>query len=125
MVGKQKLGILQLSGFKILMVAPCLGKFGGIETFCLTLAEDIIKKGANVCLLRKKVHGFKSDGSIELNESEIKSDWTTEQKKLFSSKYVYPRDPLILECIKKADLVHLHNPMTEGVWWAKKQILHA
>ena len=35
------------------MIAPCLGKFGGIETFCMTLCEDIIKKGASVQLLQK------------------------------------------------------------------------
>ena len=44
-----------ISNLKILMLAPCLGKFGGIETFCLTLVEDLIQKGASVRLLRKKL----------------------------------------------------------------------
>ena len=61
----------RLSGIKILMLAPCLGKFGGIESFCLTLCEDILARGAMVTLLRKKVKGFAPDGSIEKNESEI------------------------------------------------------
>ena len=43
------------------MLAPCLGKFGGIETFCLTLIENLIHKGASVRLLRKKVAGFQDD----------------------------------------------------------------
>ena len=52
------------------MLAPCLGKFGGIETFCLTLIEALIHKGASVRLLRKKVAGFVDDGSIQKNENE-------------------------------------------------------
>ncbi len=43
----------------------------GIETFCLTLIEDLIRKGAIVRLLRKKVTGFQDDQSIQNNESEI------------------------------------------------------
>ena len=43
-----------LTGLKILMIAPCLGKFGGIETFCLTLCEDLLLRGASVRLMRKK-----------------------------------------------------------------------
>ena len=65
-----------LTGLKILMIAPCLGKFGGIETFCLTLCEDLLLRGASVRLMRKKVDGFRSDGSIEKNEAEITSSWT-------------------------------------------------
>lgn len=109
-----------LSRRKILLLAPCLGKFGGIETFCLTLCEDLVKKGATVRLLRKKVKGFELNESIESNESEIISGWTIEEKERFSSQYVLPRAKLIRESIRRSDLVHLHNPMTEGVWWAKK-----
>ena len=62
-----------ISEVNVVMLAPCLGKFGGIETFCLTLAEDLIFKGASVILLRKKVEGFEDDGSIKKNEIEILS----------------------------------------------------
>ena len=110
---------LDLSGFRVLMLAPCLGKFGGIETFCLTLIEDLIIKGASVHLLRKKVAGFQNDMSIERNESEIRSSWTSENKSRFKSNFVSPWDPKIKQAIKECDLVHLHNPMIEGVWWAK------
>ena len=48
----------ELNNIRILMYAPCLGKFGGIETFCLTLIEDLVHRGAIVCLLRKKVDGL-------------------------------------------------------------------
>jgi hypothetical protein len=81
-----------LSNLKILMLAPCLGKFGGIETFCLTLIEDLIHKGASVRLLRKKVAGFQDDGSIQKNENEIRSSWTEEESKRFTSQFVSPRD---------------------------------
>jgi glycosyltransferase involved in cell wall biosynthesis len=109
-----------LSSLKILMLAPCLGKFGGIETFCLTLIEDLIHKGASVRLLRKKVAGFEDDGSIQKNENEIRSSWTEEENKRYSSQFVSPRDSVIKHYIYESDLVHLHNPMVEGVWHAKK-----
>ena len=109
-----------LSNLKILMLSPCLGKFGGIETFCLTLIEDLIHKGASVRLLRKKVAGFQDDGSIQKNENEIRSSWTEEESKQFTSQFVSPRDAVIKSAIRESDLVHLHNPMVEGVWHAKK-----
>ena len=102
------------------MLAPCLGKFGGIETFCLTLIEDLIHRGASVRLLRKKVAGFQDDGSIQRNENEIRSSWTKDENKRFASQFVSPRDTVIKSAIRESDLVHLHNPMVEGVWYAKK-----
>ena len=102
------------------MLAPCLGKFGGIETFCLTLIEDLIHKGASVRLLRKKVAGFQDDGSIQKNETEIRSYWTEEENKRFTSQFVSPRDAVIKSAIQESDLVHLHNPMVEGTWYSKK-----
>ena len=109
-----------LSSLKILMLAPCLGKFGGIETFCLTLIEDLIHKGASVRLLRKKVAGFHDNGSIQKNENEIRSSWTEVGSKRFNSQFVSPRCSEIKTAIQECDLVHLHNPMVEGVWHAKK-----
>ena len=109
-----------LSNLKILMLAPCLGKFGGIETFCLTLIEDLIHRGASIRLLRKKVAGFQDDGSIQKNENEIRSSWTEEENKGFTSQFVSPRDAVIKSAIRESDLVHLHNPMVDGVWYAKK-----
>ena len=102
------------------MIAPCLGKFGGIETFCLTLIEDLIQREASVRLLRKKVSGFQHDESIKLHESEIRSTWTKEESNRFTSQFVNPKDAEIKNAIKDCDLVHLHNPMVEGVWHAKK-----
>ena len=110
-----------LSNLKILMLAPCLGKFGGIETFCLALIEDLIKSGASIRLLRKKVTGFMDDGSILKNENEIQSSWTEKESERFASQFVSPRDSVIKSAIQACDIVHLHNPMIEGVWWAKKE----
>ena len=109
-----------LSTLKILMLAPCLGKFGGIETFCLTLIEDLIHKGASVRLLRKKVAGFHDDGSILKNEKEIRSSWTEKESKRFASQFVVSKDPIIKRAIQDCDLVHLHNPMVAGLLHAKK-----
>ena len=110
-----------LSNLKILMLSPCLGKFGGIETFCLTLIEYLLHRGASVRLLRKKVAGFLDDGSILKNENEIRSSWTGKESKRFASQFVSPRDSAIKSAIRSCDIVHLHNPMIEGVWWAKKE----
>ena len=109
-----------LSNLKILMLAPCLGKLGGIETFCITLIEDLIHRGASVHLLRKKVAGFQQDGSIQKNENEIRSSWTEKESKRFASQFISPKNSVINEAVKKSDLVHLHNPMVEGIWYAKK-----
>ena len=109
-----------LSNLKILMLAPCLGKFGGIETFCLTLIEDLIHKGASVRLLRKKVAGFQDDGSILKNENEIRLSWTEQKSKRFASQFISPRNSIIKHAIHECDIVHLHNPMVEGLWHAKK-----
>lgn len=102
------------------MIAPCLGKFGGIETFCLTLIEDLIHKGAMVRLLRKKVAGFENDGSIQKNESEIRSTWNKEKSSRFSSEFVRNCDGKIKDAIKYCNIVHLHNPIVEGMWYAKR-----
>jgi len=109
-----------LFNLKILMLAPCLGKFGGIEIFCLTLIDDLIHRGASFRLVRKKVAGFNDDGSIQKNENEIRSSWTEEENKRFTSQFVSPKDSQIKTAIRESDLVHLHNPMVEGVWYAKK-----
>ena len=61
------------------MLAPCLGKFGGIETFCLTLIEDLIQKGASVRLLRKKSCWISGRWIDPKNENEIRSSWTEEE----------------------------------------------
>jgi glycosyltransferase involved in cell wall biosynthesis len=119
MVSSSKL-TFDLSGLRVLMLAPCLGKFGGIETFCLTLIEDLIRKGTVVRLLRKKVTGFQDDQSILKNECEIRSSWTEEEGKRFTSQWVTPRDAEIKNAIQDCDLVHLHNPMVEGIWYSKK-----
>ena len=109
-----------LSKVKVVMLVPCLGKFGGIEAFSLALIEDLIRKGAEVRLLRKKVLVFYDNGSIRKNESEILSCWTEEERNRFTSQFLTSRDKKIKNAIKNCDLVHLHNPMVEGVWYAKK-----
>ncbi|MBH45195.1 MAG: hypothetical protein CMC93_01085 [Flavobacteriaceae bacterium] len=111
----------ELRDIKVLMMAPCLGKFGGIEAFCLTLAEDLISRGAEVQILRKMVSGFHNDGTIERQEKEMQSSWSANLEKRYFSNFVKPRDQLIKKFLKKSDIVHLHNPLVEGVYWAKKE----
>ena len=109
-----------LSNLKILMLAPCLGKFGGIETFCLTLIEDLIKKGASVRLLRKKLPDFRTMDRSK--KTKTKSVHRGQKKKAndLPANLFHPRDSVIKKGHTECDLVHLHNPMVEGVWHAKK-----
>jgi glycosyltransferase involved in cell wall biosynthesis len=60
------------------------------------------------------------NGSIQKNETEICSSWREDENKRFISQFVSPRDSVIKHAIYECDLVHLHNPMVEGVWHAKK-----
>ena len=69
---------------------------------------------------KKKVLGFYDNRSIQKNEDEICSTWIDSERKRFSSKFVSPRASEIKDSIRKSDLVHLHNPVVEGVWYAKK-----
>ena len=112
-----------LNGIRILMYAPCLGKFGGIETFCLTLIEDLVHRGAIVRLLRKKVNGFATDGSIEAREQEITSKWSNQRKDSFSSFFVDRGDPIIKKSFQRCEIVHLHNPLAEGLLMARLRSL--
>lgn len=113
--------VQNLEGIRILMLAPCLGKFGGIETFCLTLIEDLVNRGATVQLLRKRVKGFNSDGSIENSENEIRESWTMNESERFKSEFVNRYDRRVKKHFENCDLVHLHNPLAEGVWIAKRR----
>ena len=102
------------------MLAPCLGKFGGIETFCLTLIEDLIHKGASVRLLRKKLLDFRTMDRSKKTKMKSVHRGQKKENKRFISQFVSPRDSVIKQAIQECDLVHLHNPMVEGVWHAKK-----
>lgn len=115
--------ISDLTGIRVLMLAPCLGKFGGIETFCIALIEDLLKRGASIRLLRKKVAGFDLDGSIESSEEEICKTWKQEERERFESLFINRSDPLLRKAFDSCDLVHLHNPLAEGVWMAKRRNL--
>ena len=121
MVSEQGPG--ELDGLKILMLAPCLGKFGGIETFCIALTEDLLKRGASVTLLRKKVSGFSPDGSIEKSEAEIRATWSRKMQARLETAYVERADSRVRKAFETCDLVHLHNPLAEGVWLAKRRRL--
>ena len=106
---------LSLAGRRILMVAPCLGKFGGIEAFCLALAEDLLRKDAEVTILRKKVAGFAPNGSIENAEAELLAGHPEEHADRFASAYLPRLSLRLLREIGKAHLVHVHNALFEVV----------
>ena len=97
------------------MVAPCLGKFGGIEAFCLALAEDLLSKDASVTILRKKVAGFAPNGSIEDAETETLDALPKQQAARFVSAYIPRLSLRLLGEIRTAHLVHVHNSLFEAI----------
>ena len=101
------------------MVAPCLGKYGGIEAFCLALAENLLRKDAEVTILRKKVVGFSPNRSIEDAEAELFDALPKQQASRFASAYVPRLSLRLLREIQQAHLVHVHNALLEVVFIAK------
>ena len=110
---------LDLSGVRTLFVAPCLGRFGGIEAFCHALAEEILRCGAKVTILRKRVSGFSANGSIESQEQELREKLGVELADRLVTEFVSARSPRLLAEVWKADLVHVHNPLVEIIVTAK------
>lgn len=95
---------------KILIASPCLGSFGGIESFVFNLAQELQSCQdieCTVCL--KKVKGFKLDSSFSKLIDTAK----------FNVVFVDKASKKLFELIKRADLVHCQNPCIDIVLFAK------
>lgn len=97
---------------KVLIAAPCLGSFGGIEAFVFTLAKELQATEVDLTLCFKKVEGFKLSPTLE--ESIIQSK--------FKMVFVERASKILFDLIKAADLVHCQNPCIDIALFSK--ILH-
>lgn len=88
---------------KILLIAPCFGAYGGIETFVLRLAQEINLHGHDVTVAFKKVKGFELKDSLrhKINDSKALV--------LFADRFSFET----VKLLKSHDLVHTHNPLFE------------
>ena len=96
---------------KVLLTAPCLGAFGGIEAFCLRLSKQLVEEeGFEVKLAFRKVQGF------QLKDSLADAVANSPCETMFLSGRWQKLSPLV----QWADLVHGHNPSVSPVALAKR-----
>lgn len=95
---------------KVLIVSPCLGTYGGIESFVFALAQELQNsKEVDVTLCFKRVKGFKLNSS--LSEATSKS-----QVKVV---FVDRASQELVNLIQQSDLVHCQNPCIDIAVFAK------
>ena len=101
----------ELEKVKVLLTAPCLGAFGGIEAFCLRLGRHLIEEeGFEVKLAFREIDGFELKNSLldATNDSPCETSFLNDRWKELS--------PLV----QWSDLVHGHNPSISPVFLAKR-----
>lgn len=91
---------------KILLIAPCFGAYGGIETFVLRLAQQIHQKDHEVVVVFKKVKGF------ELKKSLIEKSQENPAEIIFMDRFSLK----MVQLLRQQDLVHTHNPLIEAIF---------
>jgi len=95
---------------KLLIVSPCYGAFGGIESFVLALAKELqINHNIDITLCFKRVQGFKLSSS--LNDLIIKSK--------FKVVFVERGSIKLFDLIRSSDLVHCQTPCIDIAVFAK------
>jgi glycosyltransferase involved in cell wall biosynthesis len=95
---------------KILLTAPCLGAFGGIEAFCLRLVQYLVaEESFEVQLAFREADGFILRDSLRdaIARSACQTNILSNGSKELSS------------LVRWADLVHGHNPSISPVFLAK------
>ena len=96
---------------KVLITAPCLGAFGGMEAFCLRLTAHLVEEeNFEVRLAFRKVDGFILKDSLRdaVANSACETKILSKGAKELSS------------LVRWADLVHGHNPSISPVLLAKR-----
>jgi glycosyltransferase involved in cell wall biosynthesis len=86
---------------RIAIISPCMGRYGGLEGFVLTVAAGIFKiPGFNVEVIFKRAGAFELHSDLE---SKIRQSGVSVS---FCDKASWP----LWQAIRRADLVHLQNP---------------
>jgi glycosyltransferase involved in cell wall biosynthesis len=94
---------------RVVHVAPCLGGFGGIESFTLRLAEEQATQKAQVSILWKRVKNFRLQEDLKgaMQTAYVKPD------------FVNRMSTQLYRGIADADIVHLHNPTPDATLFAR------
>ena len=86
---------------RIAIISPCMGRYGGLEGFVLTVATGIsCMPGFNVEVIFKRAGAFELHADLE---SKIRQSGVNVS---FCDKASWP----LWQAIRRADLVHLQNP---------------
>lgn len=94
---------------KVVHVAPCLGGFGGMEAFTLRLTGEQARQGANASILWKRVRNFRLQESLQqaMRTAVVKPE------------FVARMSCGLLQGMRTAEIVHLHNPAPDAMAIAK------
>jgi glycosyltransferase involved in cell wall biosynthesis len=101
--------LLNTRPYHIVLISPCMGRFGGLESFVLTLASGLSKlPGLSVEIVFKKAGDFSFHNDLKRMIQKFGVETS------FCSRSSRP----LWRHIKKADLVHLQNPCPDVVLMA-------
>jgi glycosyltransferase involved in cell wall biosynthesis len=98
------------SSLHVVIVSPCMGAFGGLESFVLTIAQGVAQlPGFSVEVV------FKQAGKFDLQQTLIQkiSDAQVE------TTFCHRTSLTLWRSIRRADLVHLQNPCPDVVLMAR------
>jgi glycosyltransferase involved in cell wall biosynthesis len=98
------------SSFHVVIISPCMGAFGGLESFVLTIAQGVARlPGFTVEVI------FKQAGNFSLREDLMQKISAARVETTFCS-----RTSLSLwRSVRRADLVHVQNPCPDVVLMAR------
>lgn len=101
---------MSLSSCRIIMISPCMGAFGGLESFVLTIAQGVARlPGFTVEVVFKKAGNF----ILHQNLRQKISDASVEVSLCSRSSFFLWRS------ILRADVVHVQNPCPDVVLMAR------
>jgi len=95
---------------RIALISPCMGRFGGLESFVLTVAAGVAKvPGFTVEVVFKRAGAFQLHGDLQaaVESSGLKVLWVDK-----SSRELW-------SALSRADVVHVQNPCPDVVLMAR------
>jgi glycosyltransferase involved in cell wall biosynthesis len=95
---------------RILLISPCMGRFGGLESFVLAVAAGVAQvPGFTVEVLFKRAGAFQLHGDLQaaVESSGLKVLWVDK-----SSRELW-------SALRRADVVHVQNPCPDVVLMAR------
>jgi glycosyltransferase involved in cell wall biosynthesis len=97
-------------GMKVVLISPCMGSYGGMESFVLTVAAGVAKlPGFTVQVV------FKEAGAFSLQENLRQKIWEAGVDVMFCRRSSFK----LWQSVSRADLVHLQNPCPDVALMAR------